>query len=91
MDGPRSCDGELVLETVQALGGQMRIIAGMGGAAAVGLDMGAALALGEAKGCDMELLAGVLPSLEAALMARHAGDGEEGLRGDESEWEGDRP
>ena len=38
------------------------------------LDAGAALALGEAKGCDMELLGGVLPDIEAALLARNAED-----------------
>lgn len=60
-----------MFETAKALGGQLRVIAGMGGGGAIGIDMGAALALGEAKGCDMELLGGILPEIETALLARN--------------------
>ena len=41
----------------------------------VGLDYGAALMLGEAMGADLDLLADILPSAEAALVSRFAGDG----------------
>lgn len=74
-----------MFEAVQAVGGQMRTIAGMTGGGPTGLDMTAALALGEAMGCDMELLAAVLPTAEGALLARAAGDDEDALPGEEGE------
>lgn len=74
-----------MFEASQAVGGQLRTITGMGGGGPTGLDMGAALALGQAMGCDMELLAGVLPSVEGALLARAASDDEDALPGEEGE------
>lgn len=65
------------------LHGQMRIIAGMGGGGATGLDMNAALAFGAAKGCDMELLADILPGTEAALMALQSDDTDDAPQGEE--------
>lgn len=61
----------------------MRIIAGRAGGGPTGLDMGASLAFGDAMGCDMELLAAVLPAVETALMARHSDDDEDALPGEE--------
>ena len=44
---------------------------------------GAALALGAARGCDMELLADVLPAAERALLYAHAGEaGEDDFGGE---------
>lgn len=74
MEEPQFLEGELVCETALMLGGQMRFVGGMGGAGPTGLDMNAALALGEVRGCDMQLLADVLPALERALVARHRRD-----------------
>lgn len=56
------------------LSGQLRFVAGMGGGGPTGLDMKAALALGEVRGCDMQLLADVLPELERVLVSQHARD-----------------
>ncbi len=67
------------------LGGQLRIVGGMGGAGPVGLDFAAALAFGGARGCDQQLLADVLPALEGALLARHR----QGDEDDEMMDEGD--
>lgn len=41
----------------------------------VGLDFGAALALGEALDCEADLLAEILPEIEAIILARYRGDG----------------
>ena len=49
----------------------------MSGGGPTGLDMQAALAFGQARGCDMDLLADVLPALETALMRRHADEDDE--------------
>ena len=59
----------------------MRVASGMSGGAPIGLDMNAALALGAARGCDMELLAGVLPAAESVLLSRHSEE-DEGVMGD---------
>lgn len=63
-----------MLEVLQALGGQVRVVAGVGGGGVTGLDMSAALALGQARGCDMDLLARVLPDAELAVLAHHSDD-----------------
>jgi hypothetical protein len=42
-----------------------------------GLDMGATLLMGQAMGVDMALLADVLPSVEAAIIAAMDDEGEE--------------
>lgn len=75
-----------MFEATRALEGQMRTIAGMAGGGSTGLDMNAALGLGAAMGCDMELLAGVLPAVEAALLARQSdNDAEDALPGEEGD------
>ena len=72
-----------MFETLKALGGQLRVAAGMSGGGPIGLDMGAGLALGAARGCDMELLADVLPAAERALLDAHAGEaGEDDFGGE---------
>ncbi len=50
-----------------------------------GLDYGAALALGAALSADMELLAEILPDVEAALVRRANGDGSDDAEVDHGE------
>lgn len=79
-----------MFDVLQDLSGQLRWVAGMGGGGATGLDFNAALALGAARGCDMELLAEVLPAAEEALQLRNAiEDGEDRLP-EEIEMRGDQ-
>ncbi|WP_010338031.1 DUF7697 family protein [Sphingobium yanoikuyae] len=58
-------------------------VAPMGGV--FGLDYGAALALGAALSADMELLAEILPDVEAALVRRANGDGSDDAEVDHGE------
>ena len=79
---PRSDAGESVWDVITRLGGQLRV-APMGGV--FGLDYGAALALGTALSADMELLAEILPDVEAALVRRANGDGSDDAEVDHGE------
>lgn len=59
----------MVWDLVLRLGGQWRMISGMGGAHVLGWDMGAALPLADALGLDRWLVAQILPDVETAATA----------------------
>lgn len=66
--------------------GQLRTVSGgMGGGGVMGVDMNALLALGQARGCDMDLLADVAPDFETIILRAHAENSKDtGVRG--GEW-----
>lgn len=55
---------------MQRLGGQLRLLGGMGGGAVIGWDMGAALQLGAALGLSPLLIAELLPPIEAVMVRK---------------------
>ena len=67
---PETPEGWQIWDLVLRLGGQVRMVAGMGGAAFVGWDMAAALALAEALNVDPAMVAEILPAVEQAAMRK---------------------
>ncbi len=70
MNRPETPEGWQIWDLVLRLGGQVRMVAGMGGAAFVGWDMAAALALAEALNVDPAMVAEILPAVEQAAMRK---------------------
>jgi hypothetical protein len=75
-------EGWQVWDLVQRLGGQVRVVGGMGSGAVLGWDMGAALQLGIALGLSPLIIAELLPPIEAVMVRKtNESSGLSGLEG----------
>ena len=70
MNEPRTLEGWQVWDLVQRLGGQLRVVAGLGGMVTLGWDLGAALALARALGVPEQAAAEWLPPVERVVVGK---------------------
>jgi len=63
-------EGWQVWDLVQRLSGQMRVVGGMSGSTVFGWDMTAALQLGVALGLPPQVIAELLPPIEAVMVRK---------------------
>ena len=63
-------EGWQVWDLVQRLSGQMRVAGGMSGSTVLGWDMAAALQLGVALGLSPQVIAELLPPIEAIMVRK---------------------
>lgn len=63
-------EGWQVWDLILRLGGQVRVVGGMGGLAFLGWDMTAALGLARAMHIDPALVAEILPAAERVAMSK---------------------
>lgn len=68
MHKPLTLEGWQVWDLVQRLSGQMRVAGGMSGSTVLGWDMVAALQLGVALGLSPQVIAELLPPIEAVMV-----------------------
>ena len=70
MHKPLTLEGWQVWDLVQRLSGQMRVAGGMSGSTVLGWDMAAALQLGAALGLSPQVIAELLPPIEAVMVRK---------------------